>query len=130
MLPDRPTSAALLGALAFDGPTLVDEAGAAPARATRPPYRRWRGSSGALGDRLEVDLVDAVRADHTGDTHALDAHRGGWARRSGFTLTSAGDGLARRDADADDRNRIIAGLAAAAADKIIVPGAAGRVATP
>jgi hypothetical protein len=130
VLPDRPTSAALLGALAFDGPTLVEGAGTAPRSgdpAAPPAVARFLG---ALGDRLEADLVDAVRADHAGDTHALDAASRRLGETVGFTLTSAGDGLARRNADADDRNRIIAGLAAAAADKIVVPGAAGRVATP
>ncbi|MEP6648285.1 MAG: hypothetical protein ABJA74_00005, partial [Lapillicoccus sp.] len=38
--------------------------------------------------------------------------------------------LARRDADVDERNRVLAGLANAAADKVTIPGAAGRVATP
>ena len=47
----------------------------------------------------------------------------------GFTLTSAGEGLARRDADADERNRVLAGLAQAAAGKVVLPGVA-RVATP
>ena len=66
-------------------------------------------------DRVIRTLLDAV-ARRLGET-------------VGFTLTSAGEGLARRDADVDDRNRVLAGLAEAAASKVVLPGA-GRLATP
>jgi hypothetical protein len=128
VLPDRPTTAALLGALAFDdelspGATrpIAGSAGTAPALTQ---------VLGSLGQRLEQDLVDAVRADHAGDPHALDAAARRLGETVGFTLTSAGEALARRDADTDERNRVVAGLVEWAVGKVAIPGAAGRLATP
>ncbi len=128
VLPDRPTTAALLGVIALDtgatgdrGPDLEPRN---PAAAPALSQVLW-----ALDSRLELDLVDAVRADRSGDAHALDAVARRLGETVGFTLTSAGEGLARRDADVDDRNRVVAGLVEAAAGKVVLPGA-GRVATP
>ncbi|HEU4998045.1 MAG TPA: hypothetical protein VFT68_03800 [Lapillicoccus sp.] len=118
VLADRATAAALLGAVALDQPS---PGGRAPAVAL---------VLGSLGERLDDDLVAAVRADHAGDPHALDAVSRRLGQAVGFTLTSAGEGLARRDADTDARNRMLARLLEAGVDKVAVPGAAGRAATP
>jgi hypothetical protein len=132
VLPDRTATAALAGLLALDtgspgsvvgssgGPGDPRDPGSAPALAR---------VLGSLGRRLESDLVDAVAADHRGDVHALDAGAHRLGEVVGFTLTSAGDGLARRDADADERNRVLSELAEAAAGRVVLPGVA-RVATP
>ena len=129
VLPDRPTTAALVGVLAFDtGTPGVGQPpeGAARGLTASPALTRVLGS---VGTRLEADLVDAVRADRWGDPHALDAASRRLGETVGFTLTSAGEGLARRDADTDTRNRLLAGLAEAAAAKVALPGA-GSAATP
>jgi len=128
VLPDRPTTAALLGALAFDdelSPGATRPIAGSPG--TAPALTQVLGS---LGQRLEQDLVDAVRADHAGDPHALDAAARRLGETVGFTLTSAGEALARRDADTDERNRVVAGLVEWAVGKVAIPGAAGRLATP
>ena len=128
VLPDRSTAAALVGVVALDTGALTDRSsGTAPREPAAAPALSqvlW-----ALDTRLEADLVDAVRADRSGDPHALDAVARRLGETVGFTLTSAGEGLARRDADVDDRNRVLAGLAEAAAGKVVLPGA-GRLATP
>jgi hypothetical protein len=128
VLPDRPTTAALLGALAFDDelrPIATGPVAGSPG--TAPALAQVLGS---LGQRLEQDLADAVRADHAGDPHALDAAARRLGETVGFTLTSAGEALARRDADTDERNRVVAGLVEWAVGKVAIPGAAGRLATP
>ena len=132
VLPDRPAAAALAGLLAFD----PGSPGSVGGSSGEPGDPRDPGSAPALGRvleslgaRLESDLVDAVAADRAGDAHALDAAAHRLGEVVGFTLTSAGEGLARRDADADERNRVLAGLAQAAAGKVVLPGVA-RVATP
>jgi hypothetical protein len=129
VLPDRPTAAALFGVLALDG--------LAPDRVVTGTGARTAESApalalvlGPLGQRLEQDVADAVRADHAGDTHALDAASRRLGETLGFTLTAAGDALARRDADTDARNRVFAGLIESAVGKVAIPGAAGRFATP
>ena len=129
VLPDRPTAAALLGVLAFDGlpPNRVGSGTGSREFESAPALALVLGS---LGQRLEQDLADAVRADHAGDTHALDAASRRLGETVGFTLTAAGDALARRDADNDARNRVLAGLAESAVGKVAIPGAAGRLATP
>jgi hypothetical protein len=48
----------------------------------------------------------------------------------GFVLTSAGDALAHRGEDIDERNRVLAGLVESAAGKVAIPGAVGRLSTP
>ncbi len=121
VLPDRAETAALLGALA------LDEASPDPRDPGSPPAVAQ--VLGALGTGLDRDLVDAVVADGHGDPHALDAAARRLGEVVGFTLTSAGEGLARADAGVDERNRVLAGLAEAAAGKVVLPGA-GRVATP
>jgi hypothetical protein len=130
VLRDRPTAAALLGMLAFDqaDPTRATYLGTVPRDpATAPALDRVIG---ALGDRLDSDLVDAVRADHRGDPHALEAAARRLGEAVGFTLTSAGDALARRDATLDERNQVVAGFAQSAVDRMTLAGAAGRLATP
>ncbi|HEU4331159.1 MAG TPA: hypothetical protein VFR40_08555 [Lapillicoccus sp.] len=118
VLADRATAAALLGTLALDEPS----------PGVRQPALAVVLDS--LGERLDADLVAAVRADHAGDPHALDAVSRRLGETVGFTLTSAGDGLARRDADADARNRRLAGLLETGVDKLAATGASGRAATP
>ena len=128
VLPDRPTTAALLGALAFDDelrPIATGPVAGSPG--TAPALAQVLGS---LGQRLEQDLADAVRADHAGDPHALDAAARRLGETVGFTLTSAGEALARRDADTDERNRVLLGLAEWVVGKMAIPGPAGRLATP
>ncbi len=132
VLPGRPAAAALAGLLAFD----PGSPGSVGGSSGEPGDPRDPGSAPALGRvleslgaRLESDLVDAVAADRAGDAHALDAAAHRLGEVVGFTLTSAGEGLARRDADADERNRVLAGLAQAVAGKVVLPGVA-RVATP
>lgn len=132
VLPDRAATAALAGLLAFE----PGSPGSVLGSTGEPGDPRDPGSAPALGRvleslgaRLESDLVDAVAADRGGDAHALDAAAYRLGEVVGFTLTSAGEGLARRDADADERNRVLAGLAQAAAGKVVLPGVA-RVATP
>jgi hypothetical protein len=118
VLGDRATGAGLVGALALDEP---------PAGSRDPALTPVLRS---LGDQLDEDLVAAVRADRAGDVHALDAASRRLGESVGFTLTSAGEGLARRDADTDARNRILARLLEAGVEKAVVPGTAGRAATP
>jgi hypothetical protein len=132
VLPGGVTTAALVGLLAFD----TGSPGSVVGGSGEPGDPRDPGSAPALarlleslGARLEGDLVDAVAADRRGDAHALDAAAHRLGEVVGFTLTGAGEGLARRDADADERNRVLAGLAQAAAGKVVLPGVA-RVATP
>jgi hypothetical protein len=118
VLADRTIAAALLGVVALDEPS---PRGRDPAIAV---------VLAAVGDRLDDDLVTAVRADHAGDPHALDAVSRRLGETVGFTLTSAGAGLARRDADTDARNRRLAQLLDTGVDKVAVPGVAGRAASP
>jgi hypothetical protein len=132
VLRDRAATAALAGLLAFD----PGSPGSVMGSAGDPGGPRDPGSApalarvlGSLGAQLESDLVDAVAADRSGDAHALDAAAHRLGEVVGFTLTSAGDGLAGRDAGVDERNRALAGLAEAAAGKVVLPGIA-RVATP
>jgi hypothetical protein len=128
VLPDPRTTAALVGAVALDSSATLEPG---PDTAPRNPVSAPALSQvlQALDSRMELDLVEAVRADRSGDAHALDAVARRLGESVGFTLTSAGEGLARRDADVDDRNRVVAGLAEAAAGKVVLPGAAS-VATP
>jgi hypothetical protein len=70
-----------------------------------------------------------VVADGHGDPHALDVAARRLGEVVGFTLTSAGEGLARRDAGVDEHNRVLAGLAESAAAKVVLQGVA-RLATP
>jgi hypothetical protein len=128
VLPDRPTAAALLGVLAFDGlPPGGTSASFVRSPATAPALGQVLDS---LGERLEQDLVEAVRADHTGDPHALEAASRRLGETVGFVLTSAGDALAHRGVDIDERNRVLAGLVESAAGKVAIPGAVGRLSTP
>jgi hypothetical protein len=117
VLADRTTAAALVGDIALDQPP-VDDREPALAAVLR-----------SVGDRLHDDLVTAVRADHAGDAHALEAASRRLGETVGFTLTSAGEGLAGRAADTDARNRMLVRLLETAVDKVALPGA-GRAATP
>ena len=124
VLPGRPATAALVGVLALD--TGMAGLGAPPDVVAHGPTASPALTQvlGSVGARLEADLVDAVRADRWGDPHALDAAARRLGETVGFTLTSAGEGLARLEADADTHNRLLAGLAEAAAAKVVLPGPA------
>ncbi|MEP6632507.1 MAG: hypothetical protein ABJA89_18690 [Lapillicoccus sp.] len=122
VLADRPTAAALLGALALADPG----GGDAPAPSGSPALAL---ALGGIGASLERDLAHAVAAGASAaDATDVAARRLG--ATTGFVLVSAGSALAGRAAARDAQDRALLEVADLAAGKLAVPGAAGKVATP
>ena len=122
VIADRPTAAALLGALA-----LAEPGGGDPPAPTRSPALAL--ALGGIGASLERDLADAVAAGASAaDATDIAARRLG--ATTGFVLVAAGSALAGRAAARDAQDRALSEVADLAVGKLAVPGAAGKVATP
>ncbi len=122
VLADRPTTAALVGALALADPA----SDGAPSPTGSPALAL---ALGGIGSSLERDLAQAVAAGTSGaDATEVAARRFG--ATTGFVLVRAGSALAGRAAGRDAQHRALLEVADLAVGKLAVPGAAGKVATP
>lgn len=125
VLADRTTAAALVGELARDG----RDAPAAGDPASAPALTQ---AMGGIATTLEADLVAAIaaRPPGGGGAEAVEAAARRLGSTTGFVLSSAGAALALQGADLDAEHRRLADLADGTVGKVIIPGAAGRLATP